>query len=198
MPTSWRTRCCFARYRGRHGRVVERFGEAILDDERRIVRALLAELVFGDAEARGALNAIVHPEVRAEFVRRVEAYAFHGNAPIAMFDAALLVETGAYRSFHRLVVARCSVATQLHRLVARDGLSIDQARARIDSQLPVERKVALADYVIDTEGDPARNPGSSRRGLRQTRRRLRGGVPALSPLDPSHRPTGSTFTPADS
>jgi len=135
-----------------HGPVVQRFGNGILDEEGRIVRSRLASLIFHDAEARAALNAIVHPEVRAEFQRQIEQYAPGERAPIVVFDAALLVETGAYRDFHRLVVARCSVATQIHRLVARDGLGVDEARARIAAQAPVDSKVSVADYVIDTDG----------------------------------------------
>ena len=71
---------------------------------------------------------------------------------MAVFDAALLVETGAYREFDRLIVTRCAPETQLRRLMARDGLSSSQARARIAAQAPVERKTALADFIIDTDG----------------------------------------------
>jgi len=70
---------------------------------------------------------------------------------VAVFDAALLVETGAYRDYARLIVVRCSEPTQLRRLLAR-GLDEPAARARIASQLPLAEKVAVADHVIDTEG----------------------------------------------
>jgi dephospho-CoA kinase len=142
-----------------HEEIVARFGREILDGEGRIHRPTLARMVFHDAEARRALNAIVHPRVGAEAARRIDAYAPRGRAPIAVFDAALLVESGIYRDFHRLIVVSCGRETQIRRLLARDGLGTDEAEARIDSQAPLDDKLAVADYVIDTEGT-----------LRQTRR----------------------------
>lgn len=133
-----------------HDAVVARFGRQILDGRGDIDRARLGALVFGDALARAALNAIVHPEVRAEVERRIADYT--GHSPIAVFDAALLVETGAHRDFHKLVVVRCRVETQLRRLTARGALATGEARTRIAAQAPLEHKLALADYVVDTEG----------------------------------------------
>lgn len=132
--------------------VIERFGREILDKRGYINRSILGQKVFHNAEAREALNAIVHPAVRAEFANRLEDYAPRGHAPIAVFDAALLVETGLYTEFHRLVVTRCDSAAQIRRLRQRNNLSAEEARARIDTQLPLERKLSLADYVIDTGG----------------------------------------------
>jgi len=139
--------------------VVDRFGREILDERGNVVRPRLAQIVFHDAEARRALNGIVHPRVRREFDRRLEAYIPSGHAPIAVFDAALLVETGAYADFHRLIVTRCELEAQIRRLTVRNALSVEDARARIGAQAPLERKLALADYVIDTDGT-----------LRETRR----------------------------
>jgi dephospho-CoA kinase len=151
-----------------YGRVVDRFGTTILDEEGRIVRRRLARLVFGDDEARRALNAIVHPEVMAEADRRLAAYAPRGRAPIAVFDAALLVESGLHRDFHRLIVTRCRRETQIRRLLARDGLSTEEAEARIDAQAPLEEKLKVAHYVVDTEGT-----------LRETRKQTEGVYAAL-------------------
>jgi dephospho-CoA kinase len=144
-----------------HRPVVEHFGPAILGDDGRIVRARLAARVFRDEAARLALNRIVHPEVMAEMDRHIDAYAPHGRALLAVFDAALLVETGLYRDFHRLVVASCNRETQIRRLLVRDGLAPAEAELRIDSQAPLADKLAVADYVIDTEGT-----------LRDTRRQV--------------------------
>ncbi len=148
--------------------VVQRFGDEILDDDGRIVRARLARQVFEDEEARRDLNSIVHPQVRAAAERRIAEYARQGRAMIAVFDAALLVESGQYQDFHRLVVVRCRRETQIRRLLARDGLSTTDAEARIDSQAPVKEKLAVADYVIDTEGT-----------LRETRKQIEGVYAAL-------------------
>jgi dephospho-CoA kinase len=134
--------------------VVARFGRGILDDGRRIRREALARLVFSDPGARRALNDLVHPEVRAEIERRIEACTAAGRA-IAVVDAALLVETGSHRRYDRLVVVRCSAETQIERLRQRDGMAPDDARARVAAQAPTEEKVAVADYVIDTDGTQA-------------------------------------------
>lgn len=137
---------------GAYDSIIERFGRGVLDDEGRIVRARLAQLVFGDAQALAELNAIVHPRVRAEARRLFDACAREGLAPIAIYDAALLVETGAHEGLDRLVVVSCSRETQIRRLHDRDGLPRHEAEKRIDAQAPLDEKVALADYVIDTDG----------------------------------------------
>lgn len=135
-----------------HGAVVDRFGRKFLDPEGGIDRQALGRLVFSDPEARRTLNAIVHPRVREIADRRMEQYRAEGRgSPVAVLDAALLVETGRYREFHRLIVVRCERLTQIRRLVERDGLSREEAGARIDAQAPLDEKVKVADYVIDTE-----------------------------------------------
>ncbi len=151
-----------------YDRVVARFGARILDEHGRIVRARLAERVFHDVDSRRDLNAIVHPEVMSEAHRRMAAWAQPGRVSIAVFDAALLVETGLYREFHRLIVTRCSREMQLRRLLVRDGLSGEEAEARIDSQAPLADKLAVADYVVDTDGT-----------LRETRKQVAGVYVAL-------------------
>lgn len=146
-----------------HAPLVERFGREILDEGGRIDRAVLGRRVFGDADERRALNEIVHPHVRAEADRRIAECARLGCSPLAVFDAALLVETGAYRDFHRLVVVRCSREQQLGRLAGRDDLTPREAQARVDAQASVEDKVSVADYVIDTEGPLDETRAATRR-----------------------------------
>lgn len=139
--------------------VVARFGDEILDAGGEVDRSRLGARVFADPAERKALEAIVHPEVLAEVERRIASY--DGHSPVAVFDAALLVEIGAHRRFDRLIVVRCSPATQLRRMLARGGLSPAAARARIEAQAPLATKLAAADYVVDTEGT-----------LRDTRRQV--------------------------
>jgi len=132
--------------------VVARFGDGILGPDGRIERARLARIVFGDPVELSALNALVHPHVREESEQRMERCAREGRAWLVIYDAALLVETGYHRRLDRLVVVRCSPATQVRRLQQRDGMSEEHARARIRAQAPLEDKLDAADYVIDTEG----------------------------------------------
>lgn len=131
--------------------VIDRFGEEIVGPGGSIDRARLGKRIFTDAAEREALDAIVHPKVMAEVERRVERYQRSGHSALAVVDAALLVESGAYRKFDRLVVVRCSRDAQLQRLMARSGLSADEALARIEAQLGLEEKLAVADYIVDTD-----------------------------------------------
>ena len=131
--------------------VVALFGSDILDADGRIDRQRLGPIVFADPAARQELEAVVHPAVRLETTRRIQSWYAAGDGSIAVVDAALLVETGQHGSFDRLIVVTCSRQTQISRIRERDGWSIDEAERRIDAQLPLERKVAVADYVIDTD-----------------------------------------------
>jgi len=132
--------------------VVDRFGDPILDDGGAVDRSKLAEIVFHDAEARSDLNGIIHPRIRTEVARRIAECARIGESRLAIYDAALLVETGADRDLHRLIVVRCHEQTQVERLGQRGGMSAGQAAARIAAQAPLDEKLAAADYVIDTDG----------------------------------------------
>lgn len=135
--------------------VVGRFGDGILHPDRSINRALLGELVFQDPAAREELNRLVHPRVRQRSEQMLEAFlAEGGSAPMMIFEAALLVETGLYREYDSLVVVRCSREEQLERLLSRGILTVDGAMARIEAQLPLSRKLAVADHVIDTSTSP--------------------------------------------
>jgi len=130
--------------------VVARFGRRILNADGRIDRAILGGIVFSDPGALEDLNAIVHPRVRAEAASRMAELESVGFG-IAVLDAALLVETGMYRDLDRLVVVRCDAESQIRRLVPR-GLTRREAEMRLAAQAPVEHKVAVADYLIDTSG----------------------------------------------
>ncbi len=132
--------------------VVARFGEGILDRAGAVNRKALAAIVFSDPAARADLNAILHPAVRREEERLKEEHRESGGG-IVITDAALLVETGRYREYDRLVVVACDPSLQISRLLARDpDMTAAEARERLAAQGPLEDKVAVADYVIDTSG----------------------------------------------
>jgi len=135
-----------------HADVVKHFGDRILDTDGKIVRARLGAIVFADRRRLDELNAIVHPRVREESKRLIRACVDQGRHPMAVYDAALLIETGIYKEFDRLVVVACSRERQIERLRERDGMDVEQAESRIDAQAPLSEKVALADYVIETNG----------------------------------------------
>lgn len=131
--------------------VVLRFGPSVVAPDGTVDRAALGRVVFSDPQARLDLNAIVHPRVRDEIHRRFDAYAATGHGTVAMVDAALLVESGIHKTLHRLIVVRCSRDSQIQRLLSRGGLTPAEAEARIEAQAPLEDKLAVASYVIDTD-----------------------------------------------
>jgi len=134
-----------------HEAVVARFGPEILDGQRRIDRPKLATIVFSDAQARKDLESLLHPRILEQAERRILFELARRPAPVAVLEAALLVETGLYQRFDRLVLAACTREAQLQRLMAR-GMTAEQAFARIEAQGSLESKKAVADYVIETEG----------------------------------------------
>ena len=131
--------------------IVSRFGGGVLAPDGRLDRARLATIVFGDPEARQALNAITHPRIAQLAAERGLALAAAG-ARLIFFEAALLVENGLHRGLAALVVVSVPPEIQLARLIARDGLSEEEAWRRISAQLPLAEKVKVADHVIDNSG----------------------------------------------
>jgi len=130
--------------------IAERFGASILLSDGSLDRPALGRIVFNDRAARADLEAIVHPEV----YRRIGEW-FATLPPftrLAIADIPLLFETGHNHDFDRVIVTACARAEQLRRLVARDGLTESEARARLDAQWPIEEKAARADHVIRTDG----------------------------------------------
>ena len=131
--------------------VVARFGQKVLQADGSLARQRLAEIVFADPEARLALEAIVHPEVRRVTDQWFAALDAE-KAPYAIADIPLLYEVGRDRDFDTVIVVACDPDTQRRRLVERDGMSNAKARQRISAQLPIDQKAVRADYVILTDG----------------------------------------------
>ncbi len=131
--------------------LVERFGPGILDETGGLDRPGLARLIFNDPQARIDLNAMIHPAIVALAEVRLGALRDQGEALI-VYEAPLLFEAGAEGRVDRILVVRVDPDVQLLRLMARDQLAEEDARARIAAQLPQEEKVARADFVIDNSG----------------------------------------------
>jgi len=132
--------------------VVEAFGPAVRDADGGVNRKALGARVFSDAAARARLEAILHPMILERAEALIADFARTAERGVAITDAALLVETGGYKRYQRLIVVTCEPALQLQRLMQRDGLSEPEARARIGAQAPLHQKIAMADYHIDTSG----------------------------------------------
>ena len=132
--------------------IVAHFGTSILDPAGRIDRTRLGPIVFADSAALATLNSIVHPRVYEVQADWLAAVASHDPEAIAIIDAALMIETGSWRRFDRLVVVHCRPEIQLDRLMARNGLTRTAAEARIAAQMPTTEKLRYADFTIDTSG----------------------------------------------
>ena len=128
-----------------------RFGRDVLDDSGDLNRRKLGELVFTDPAARLDLEAIVHPFVRQETERWFASLDASSHA-FAVADIPLLFEVGREGDFDAIVVAACEPATQLMRVMQRDGLDESAARLRIAAQLPIAEKQRGAHFVISTDG----------------------------------------------
>jgi dephospho-CoA kinase len=130
-------------------RVVEEFGADILRPDGSLDRDRLAELVFGDEEARRRLNAIVHPLVGR---RTAELKAAAADDAVLVHDVPLLVEAGLTALYDLVVVVDAPPEVQLRRLVSLRGMTEPAARARIAAQASREQRLAAADVVIDNSG----------------------------------------------
>ncbi len=131
-------------------RIVEEFGDQILQPDGSLNRQKIGAIVFTDESKRLLLNSIVHPLVMETQDRWIEDVAKTDPDGIAIIDAALMIESGGYRRFDQLIVVWCEPAIQLERLMLRDALSQPEAKKRIAAQMPQNEKKRFADYLIDT------------------------------------------------
>lgn len=131
--------------------IAERFGSEVLQSDGGLNRPLLAEKIFSDPQARKALDRITHPAIAELASQRFEDFARKG-ARIVVYDAPLLYEAGADTQVDGVIVVAVDAATQLQRLMLRDGLDRQAAKARVEAQMPLMQKIARADYVIDNNG----------------------------------------------
>ena len=133
--------------------VVQRFGADMLTPDGSLDRARVGALVFRDEAARRDLENIVHPIVRRGIAAFFESLP--PETPLAVADIPLLYETRRERHFDKVVVVACAPATQVRRVMARDGLPQEEAERRVAAQLPIDEKARRADYVIRTDGTHA-------------------------------------------
>ncbi len=130
--------------------VIEAFGEGVIRQDGTLDRQQLGSLIFADETQRKLLNSILHPYIMAKQDERLREWEAENPNGIAIVDAALMIESGGYKRFDKLIVVHCRPEVQLERLMTRDGLSREEARERIASQMPQEEKQKHADYLIDT------------------------------------------------
>lgn len=135
--------------------VAEFFGAEVLQPDGTLNRSKLGDIVFRDPEARKTLNELTHPVIRRITRERMEAFEREDASRLTVVDIPLLYETEQEDLFEKILVVYVPRGVQIQRLIARSGLTEEQARARLDSQMDIELKRKRADYVIDNSGDPA-------------------------------------------
>ena len=138
--------------------VIAGFGDSVIKGDGTLDRAALGALVFADADKRAKLNSILHPFIIAQQDQRLREWEAVDPDGIAVVDAALMIESGGYKRFDKLIVVHCRADVQLERLMTRDKLNRAEAERRIAAQMPQEEKKKFADYLIDTSDgfEPAR------------------------------------------
>jgi dephospho-CoA kinase len=138
--------------------IATRFGETVLQADGALDRAAMAARIFSDPQARAALNAIMHPRVRARIAERIRDLRAAEPEAIVVVDVALLLDVAAPSAyaFDGIVVVFVDEPMQLRRLMDRDALTADAARQRLASQRPLREKIAEATWVIDNTGTPTR------------------------------------------
>ena len=152
--------------------VVREFGDSILNADQRISRAALAKIVFADPRKLERLNAIIHPRVEERLFAEFEKLQRDNSRRVAFVEAALIIEAGLHKKLDGVVVVWCKPAQQLQRLLSR-GLSEEEARRRIASQLSLEEKLLHATEKIDCSGSLA----ETHRQVEELATKLRGARP---------------------
>jgi dephospho-CoA kinase len=132
--------------------VVGEFGDQVLGPDGAIDRKKLGAIVFAEPDKLARLNALVHPHVFTRQREFFEQVASKDPNAVAVVEAAIMVETGSYKEYDRLVLAVCPPEVQIARFIAREGASEEAARARMERQMPLAEKIPYADFLIDTSG----------------------------------------------
>lgn len=132
------------------GAIVDRYGAAMLNPDGSLNRGQLGEVVFHDAQEKAWLEQQTHPVVRQCFQAAMAELA---GVPIVAQVIPLLFEAGLTDQVTEIWVVACTPDQQRQRLITRNGLTLEQAEARIASQMPLAEKIALADGVLDNSGE---------------------------------------------
>ncbi len=156
-----------------HDGVVRAFGPAVVRPDGTLDRQALAARIFADPAARRQLNALTHPHVRRRMAEEAARLAA-GGAGVIVFDIPLLLDTtdGRDLGLEGILVVSADDEVRVRRLMARDGLSEEEARRRLAAQMPLRDKVARADWVIDNSGAPE----ETRRQVERVWAVVRGGM----------------------
>jgi len=130
--------------------LIDHFGPEVLSNDGTLDRKRLGELIFANEQQRQMLNEILHTFIITRQDETLREWEVADPTGISIVDAALMIESGGYKRFDKLIVVHCRPEVQLERLMLRTGLPLEEANQRIASQMPQEEKQRYADYLIDT------------------------------------------------
>jgi len=133
-------------------KIVEVFGDEVYDQKNGINKEVFTQILFNDIEKRNFINRFIHPKVVVERdnifndLKKSKVYQFF------IYESALLVESGNYKDFDKIIVVYSSQETQIKRLMERDSIEKEDAEKRIKAQFPLNEQLKVANYTIDTTG----------------------------------------------
>lgn len=157
------------------GAIISAFGSEYRQEDGTLDRIGLGKLIFSDRTARHQIDMIMLPLINQESDKQIKKLHDEG-APLVGYDAALICEMGNSEKFRPLIVVHCPRDTQLARLMSRNNLTRDEALLRIEAQMPVEKKLALADYSIDTSGTVEQSIKQTKNIIQSLRSKLHGSI----------------------
>jgi len=129
--------------------IFQRYGRKVKTEDNSLNRQQLGEIIFNNPEEKIWLESQIHPYVRECFKRHLEQL----EVPIVVFSVPLLLEAKLTHLVTEIWVVSCGLEQQIQRLMSRNNLTREQAIARINNQMPLAEKIALADIVLDNSGD---------------------------------------------
>ena len=158
--------------------IVDAFGASVLAEDGTLNRKMLGSIVFGDEAARKKLESITHPAIRKEMARWMEYWEETDPKSLVVADIPLLFESGLDKTYHftDIIVVYVPRSVQLERLMKRNGFSEEEANARLDAQMSIERKRELADVVIDNSGSLEETERQVEQYVQSVRRKMEGSV----------------------
>lgn len=133
-------------------KIVEVFGDEIYDPKNGIKKEAFTRILFEDADKRIFINNFIHPLVVAERDNIIADLEESKIYDFFIYESALLVESGNYKDFQKIIVVYTSQEEQVRRLMQRDGITKEDAENRIKAQFPLNEKLKVAHYTIDTTG----------------------------------------------
>ena len=133
-------------------KIVKVFGEEVYHQKEGIKKDLFGKILFEDPEKRNFINNLIHPLVAAERNNILADLEESRVYDFFIYESALLVESGNYKDFDRIIIVYTSEEEQVRRLMSRDGISTEEAKKRIKAQFPLSEKLKVAHFTIDTTG----------------------------------------------